>query len=149
MRNILLSIIILFVPVTLAYGQAESPQELADSYKEFHDKKDFDQIMALYYSKDAASSSVSIIDYGLKTEFEENQKIEEIIINEIDPGELEEITNGIPYGDDLLIVPTIDKVTHTMTVVVVTEDPYPATITSETHMGKTESGYLLAMQKFK
>ena len=36
-----------------------------------------------------------------------------------------------------------------MTVVVVTEDPYPATITSEIHMGKTESSYLLAMQKFK
>ena len=149
MRNIILSIIILFAPVTLAYGQAESPQELADSYKEFHDKKDIDQIMALYYSKDAASTAVSTINHVLKYEFEDGQKIKEIIVNEIDQGELEKMTNGISYGDDLLVVPTLDKLTHTMTVVVVTEGPYPATITQEIHMGKTEAGYLLTMSKFK
>ena len=149
MRSVVLSIIIQFVPVTLVHGHADSPQELADTYKELHDKRDIDQIIALYYSKDAASSSVSTINYGLKTEFEDNQKIKEIVINKIDPGELEKIASGIPYGDELLIVPTLDKVTHTMTVVVETEGPYPATIEQEIHMGKTESGYLLSMQKFK
>ena len=61
MRNIILGIIILFASVTLSYGQAESPQELADSYKEFHDKKDIDQVVALFYSKDAASTNISTI----------------------------------------------------------------------------------------
>ena len=147
MRNIILSIIILFACVTLAYGQAQSPQELADSYKEFHDKKDIDQVVALFYSKYAASSYVSTINHVLKSEFEEGDKIEQIIINEIDQGELEKMTNGIPYGDKLLAVPTINKLTHTMKVMLVRDGPYSLETTQEFHMGKTELDYLLTMSK--
>ncbi len=146
MRHIIFSIIILFTSVTVVYGQAESPQELADAYKELHDKEDISQIVALFYSKDAAPLAISSINNLLKFEFELDEKIDQVVVNEIDQGELEKMTNGYPY-DGKLLVPTIDKLSHTMKVIFISNDPNTTESSAEIHMGKTESGYLFTMTK--
>ena len=104
-------------------------------------------MLHFFIQKNAASTNVSTINHVLKFEFEDGDKIEQIIINEIDQGELEKMTNGIPYGDRLLAVPTINKLTHTMKVVLIRDGPYPLETAQEFHMGKTELGYLFTMSK--
>jgi len=146
MKHIVLSIIILFISITTAYGQAESPQELANAYKELHDKKEINKIVALFYSKDAAPLAISSLNNLLKYEFEFGEKIDQVIVNEIDQSELDKMTNGYPYEGKLL-VPTINKLTHTMKVVFISNDPNTTESSAEVHMGKTELGYLFTMTK--
>jgi hypothetical protein len=146
MKYILSCITILLISTNVAFGQTKSPQELADTYKFFHDKKDLDQIVTLFYSEDAASLAVSSIKRLMTFEFENGEKIDTVVVNQIDQSELEKMTNGFPYKGKLL-VPTIKHLTHTMKVLFISEDPNTTESSAEIHIGKTDLGYFFTMTK--
>ena len=71
-------------------------------------KRTLIKLLHFFIQKNAASTNVSTINHVLKFEFEDGDKIEQIIINEIDQGELEKMTNGIPsVSYTHLTLPTI------------------------------------------
>jgi len=146
MKYILFCVILLSTSVNVVYGQINSPQELADNYKKFYDRKDIDKIVTLFYSKEAVPLSVSSITDLFKYDFETNVKIEKVIVSKIDQVELEKMTNGYPYKGKLL-VPTINNLTHTMKVFHLSADPNTTELSTEIHIGKTEAGYLFTMTK--